>query len=498
MMSLSSAGLKFSAALLLLCLSVGTAARAQTGEDWRGLYLKDLAAARDTIAADHPGMVDAENPAFARAMEAAFAEASAAAPLVKGYDSYRVALTRFANRFQDEHLSITFSRPFESVREAGVYTLYEGGEFVVEEVDARYGAGGEGLRGARLVGCDGTEARELFRGRVLSWRGRESVEADWHKLAPLLFVDYGPPAQTAVPSSCRFRAGGRTLTLQLKWGAAASKDVAERVARLTSPGERALGLERLEGGRVLWANVPTFGVDGEEQVKRMRALVESLGEELKLNKTWRLLVFDLRGNSGGSSVWGGQLAAAVFGAGWAEKTEAWLNDGVYTEWRVSEGNVAALRGIVRQQEQRHGAGSEGVKYFRAFADSMAEALKRGKPLIGEAKRRAGRARPSPSKVPGKVVLLTSASCFSACLDFLDTMRLHPSAVQAGQTTGVDTVYMENWGKPLPGGVARVNYPMKVYRNRRRANNEAYAPHAPYAGRIGDTEKVRAWVLKKFM
>jgi hypothetical protein len=96
-------------------------------------------------------------------------------------------------------------------------------------------------------------------------------------------------------------------------------------------------------------------------------------------------------------------------------------------------------------------------------------------------------------VPGAVVVITSASCFSACLDVLDVVRLHPAVVQVGQTTGVDTDYMENWGWPLPSGLSQIGYPMKVYRNRRRANNEAYAPDVRRDD-LHDDEAVRRWVL----
>lgn len=100
-------------------------------------------------------------------------------------------------------------------------------------------------------------------------------------------------------------------------------------------------------------------------------------------------------------------------------------------------------------------------------------------------------------VPGRIVVIAGPSCFSACLDFLDRMRLHPSVVQVGHTTGVDTNYMENWGRRLPSGIASVGYPMKVYRNRRRAGNEAYAPHAPFPGNLRDTAALRAWILARF-
>ena len=106
-------------------------------------------------------------------------------------------------------------------------------------------------------------------------------------------------------------------------------------------------------------------------------------------------------------------------------------------------------------------------------------------------------RPPAVAVPGKIVLVTSASCFSACLDFLDRMRLHPAVVQVGQTTGVDTVYMETWTEGLPSGLAEISHAMKVFRGRKRKNNEAYAPKVVYEGRLADTEALRGWIAANY-
>jgi hypothetical protein len=283
------------------------------------------------------------------------------------------------------------------------------------------------------------------------------------------------------------------MTLTLSWTSTPGQAVEERARRLTSFGPRTLSLERLEEGTAVWVNVPTFAVRDSVSIAMMHALIDSLQNEMTSNRLWRLLVFDLRGNSGGSSAWGDQMAAKVFGEAWIERAREWLFDGVYTEWRVSRDNVEALRGIVRQQEQRHGSDSENARYFRAFTDSMAAALDRGDALVRSEGSRHGVTRPAHVDVPGKIVLLTSASCYSACLDFLDRMLLHTAVAQVGQPTGVDTYYMENWGYGLPSGLAQISYPMKVYRNRRRAANHAYEPQVPN-DQLDSTPAVRSWVL----
>jgi hypothetical protein len=322
------------------------------------------------------------------------------------------------------------------------------------------------------------------------------VEADWHTLAPLLLVDYGPPTPPA-PTACTFRAGGRTVALPLQWRATDGPGLRASVGRVASLPARRLELRREDGGRTLWVDVPTFYVSADSEVAAMHALIDSVRAEAGRNHEWRLLVLDLRGNSGGSSEWGDELAGAVFGAAWAKAARDWLGDGVYVQYRVSADNLATARASVREAEQRHGADSRSVADVRELADSMEAALRRGDALLGRPGPRAGVPRPAPAPVPGKVVVVTTASCFSACLDFLDVLRLHPAVVQVGETTGVDTDYMENWGRPLPSGLSSIGYPMKVFRNRRRLNNQAYAPRVPWTGAMGDTGALRRWIEQNY-
>jgi hypothetical protein len=479
-------------ALSLLALG-GREARAQADTVWSALYRRDLDAARDVIANDHPGVVDRQNPAFARTLASAYAEALAAADSVSTYTAYRIALTRFGNRFQDAHLSIGGSRPLAGVRDAGIYPAYRGGALVVASVDGRYGARADSLRGATIVDCDGRPAADLLRDGILAWRGRASIQADWYTWAPYLLVDHGPPTAPA-PSRCRLQRAGDAFDVALQWTPVAPAAFRTHVSRAVGIPPHPLGVHVRDGGREVWVDVPTFAVDGDSAVAVMHATIDSLRAEMKRNHAWRTLVFDLRGNDGGSSVWGDQMAGAVFGESWVQRARTWLWDGVYTEWRVSPDNVRALRGQVEQSEQRHGAGSAPAVSARAFADAMAAALARGDTLYATSRpaRRGARA-PERTKVPGRVVVIAGASCFSACLDFLDVMRLHPSVVQVGQPTGVDTDYMENWGWPLPSGLSRIGYPMKVYRNRRRANNTGYAPHVLHE-ELQDTDALRRWLL----
>ena len=476
--------------LVLVVLALATPAWAQTDSSWAARYTRDLDSLRAAIAANHPGAIDVRNPEFARTLTRAYAEAQVLAPNVRDFASFRVALTRFVNQFQDAHLSIAFTRQIDAIAEAGIIAAYRSGRFHVADVHQRY-ANAASLMDAEVVSCDGNSIRDVFRSRVLWWRGREAVEADWHGQAAQLFLDYGPPTPPA-PRLCTFSARGRTFTQRLEWRtspAAALNAVLERAHPTVVP---QLGTERVSGNR-LWVRLPTFSANQEPQLSALRATLDSLRAFLRDTPSWRTVVFDLRGNTGGSSSWGDEIAGIVFGDAWRQQATAYLFDGVYTEWRLSADNIRAMRGIEQQIAQRAGAGSESARQFKAFVDSAEAAFRRGQEFYGTQRTRTGVPAPPAVTLPGRIIVITTPSCFSACLDFLDRMRLHAAVVQVGQTTGVDTDYMEVWGGRI-SELTWLSYPLKVYRNRRRASNEAYRPQVPYDGSFADEVQLRDFVL----
>jgi hypothetical protein len=317
------------------------------------------------------------------------------------------------------------------------------------------------------------------------------VTADWYRQAPHFFIDYGPPAPPA-PRECVFSDGVGVISQRLEWRVTPAVALHAVLDRASPRVEQGIGSERLADQ--LWVRLPTFSTYDDSTLRAMRGTLDSLRVFLKSTPAWRTLVFDLRGNSGGSSSWGDDIAGILFGDEWRRQATSYLFDGVYTEWRLSPDNIRAMRGIQEIIAQRNGAGSASTQRFKTFVDSAQAELTRGHAFYGTRQTRTGAAPPPAVPVPGTIVIIATPSCFSACLDFLDRMRLHPAVVQVGETTGVDTNYMENWRTPI-SELTWLSYPIKVYRNRRRGNNEAYAPHVHYRGSLADDAALRRWVLE---
>lgn len=91
-----------------------------------------------------------------------------------------------------------------------------------------------------------------------------------------------------------------------------------------------------------------------------------------------------------------------------------------------------------------------------------------------------------------MVIVADASCGSACLDALDLWK-RLGAMQVGVETSADSLYMDVRPERLPGGLARISVPMKVFRGRVRGSNEPHVPDRRYDGDMRDTAALEAWI-----
>ena len=64
---------------------------------------------------------------------------------------------------------------------------------------------------------------------------------------------------------------------------------------------------------------------------------------------------------------------------------------------------------------------------------------------------------------------------------------------AKKTRG-DRLYMELRSSALPSKLGKFGFPIKVYRNRYRGDNESYMPDILYDGDIANTARLQSFIL----
>lgn len=460
--------------------------------EWGAHLAADAREMHRQITGNHPGSVDPLNPRFAAINDAARDLALSRAPQTDSMAGWWWALREYEAAFDDAHLSVfltdqNFSFPQEW---AGFLTTWRGGAFVVAVRDDD--APGTPPVGARLVSCDGVPAAEFAADRIGRFRGRWEMDSQKLTQAPWLFRDTGNP-WAPKPRECVFEAGGEAAAYTINWYALTPAELGGWLSAVRPPERVEVYLKAMDDGGY-WIAMPDFTGNPEATLyPKLSALMDGIAANREALQAAPYVVVDVRDNNGGSSRWSQIVAETLWGEAWIAAHPVPLSTSV--DWRASPDNLEALEPYVEQFREM--GDPVMIEWIEAVVDGLRGAIAAGEPywiaVNDEAAQAPGTAAEGAvSQMRGKVFVLTDAACFSACLDAVDLWK-SAGAVQIGQVTGADTVYIENRQVDLASGYAGLSLSMKVYRGRSRGNNEPQVPAIIYPGDIGDDAAVEAWV-----
>ena len=458
--------------------------------DWGQVLAEDARAFHDLIADSHPGPVDELNPGFNMLLDNGLALALARAETADSYPDWYFALQEFQASFNDGHLSLANHAPMGHVwRMAwpGFLTGLRGdGEAERHEVVFNQDPAAPPV-GAVLVSCDGRPAAALAEDIVGRAVGRWNLRSRRARFASTLFVDQGNP-YVQMPSNCLFEVDGSTRAYSLEWRDLPDAVRDEGFAAANSPRYFApIELRTWVAG--VWIGLGSFDGDlaseAGQQLANLLTEIEARRDEIRAAP---VVVFDLRGNGGGSSLWSSRIARLL----WGEDRVAALSprsEGV--DWRASQGN---LETIEMYRDELFASQPEARAWAAAIAAGLAESRDAGRPLWRQAGDTSERpALEGPSPMAGRAFVVTDYGCASACLDAVDIFRAM-GAVTVGQETSGDTVYMEIRQQVLPSGRVTARIPMKVYRGRARGDNETVRPAHAWTGDLSDTAGLENFIV----
>ena len=449
--------------------------------DWAAAAQTDIEAVYTTLRDNHPGPPDPESRRFAAWLEDGRSIALANAKSATTQADYWRAVRGYTNGFRDGHIWFGPSDP--AFQWPGFLTLR--GDDGRTRVTINSGAPQVPL-GAQLIGCDGIEADALLQRLVDPYRWNADIPHEREAKSVFLFV---PLADDPLrPRECQFADQGRVFSHTLNWQAISDDSRRDLLDKATGRVLPALGLRQVDG--VWFVSLPTFNFQ-DDGAPAIQALLEKLKANAKRLHAARWVVLDVRGNTGGNSGWGSDVAKALYGDATIDRIEAQFDWTV--DWRASVGNAASAR-YWAAVSQKNGQ-QENAQYQNDLADDLDKAVQKGQTYVrrGESAKVAASAPPIASPFTGKVFLLTDNACASACLDLADIARRLPGVVHIGLPTSADSVYIDNTGFELPSGQGELSYSMKVYRHRVRGNNEWYEPKVHWSGGAMSDLAVAAWV-----
>jgi len=231
-----------------------------------------------------------------------------------------------------------------------------------------------------------------------------------------------------------------------------------------------LGVNLLKD-QVVWVTLPTFDFN-ETQQKELQNLLKILP---KLRNK-QIIILDLRGNQGGNSEQGSEIISHLFGEKYAEEKRNEARSSITVDWCATPDNLSHIKLIYERYQS---------PYFKDIAEGIKQSIRQNKPYYRE--------------ISSQV--MTGCSKTTHCvkaniivvIDFIDELKMmEPRVKLVGQKTRADRLYMEVRTVSLPSGLGTFSFPIKVYRNRTRKDNEPYFPDLE--SQTTDTEKLLEFIL----
>jgi hypothetical protein len=447
----------------------------------------DLLAMHDLIRDNHPGPVDAQNPGFRDWLDGGETALLVQSRAAESLHDYQTVLRIYANGFADGHLGISFSNEDPQLWPGFLAVTVARDRPPSVSVIAAGQDAPAGIRiGDTLTSCGGVAATLLLQDRVIR-PGLNAHVPQRLRLASTALMAVDEDDRASQWPDCVVSAGGRDRRVTLRWRPIAADDLAQARMRASGIAVPQTGLRQV--GDVWLVSMPSFYPQGQAELTRLQDLVGAVKANAHALHAARHVVLDMRGNTGGDSAWGFEVAEALWGDAAVSAVEASMPSTI--DWRVSARNASSLRGeaaMIRRQGQ-----ADAGAYFAKLADRMDAALRRHDVFMREPGDPVAPVPHLTSPFAHPVYLLTTPHCASACLDFADLMNGLAGVARIGLETSSDTDYLEVAQAKLPSGKATLRYAMKVYRQRKRGANESYRPDIAWPGGDMNDATITAWV-----
>jgi hypothetical protein len=234
----------------------------------------------------------------------------------------------------------------------------------------------------------------------------------------------------------------------------------------------------------VWITLPTFNISNSQK-QEFERIIKAI-KEFKYRKA---IIFDLRGNQGGNSEYGSMVVDSLFGKEYAEQQRTKYNKFVSVDWRASRDNLAYINSLFDQYKSL---------WLKKVREGMRLRFAQGKPFYRETFSTAYSPKNSmhhANQVTAKIFIVIDSENFSAALDFIDEIKMmEADHILIGHKTKADRLYMEVRTVDLPSGLGTFSFPIKVYRNRLRLDNQPYIPDIKYRD-ISNTKNLQNYIIK---
>ena len=455
----------------------------------------------------HPAVLETDAAAFHEWHEQGYEQAKALLPLVHTEADEGAVLRFYLAGYKDSHLNgyldhTPYSKLDADKRKwtgwllkatnSGYVVTYrkEGNQYPPEN--------------AHLLSCDGKAIDELLhkyyapyfdiRWNILN--ARDTAAKAFTQDRSFTGVLNRPEFHT-----CDFLIDNITKTYPIEW-VPISTEESNTIAGKSYSEYKLPSLTEMAPGKI-WVRASDFALHSPEAAQSQKRLLE----DITSIKQKTIIVLDARGNSGGSSIHGSNIFNAIFGedkkaANYLANQYQYKNQGSNALFRASWQLYWSYDYTLKKAIANQGEESAEVQYLEKFQVRLKKALDAGEKTLYQKEEQEKNTRlPEPADEwdsPIKLVLITDKYCVSACLDFVDMVKLAPSLLHIGEPTDADTAYTQIAYMQSQYAKETYNFmvPVKKWNKRMRDDNQPYIPDVIYEGDMSDDKALREWVINQ--
>ncbi|MEN9450933.1 MAG: hypothetical protein RJA83_1551 [Pseudomonadota bacterium] len=466
--------------ILILILITIQKSQAITDHSWSLKTVQDLHAIHQLIAENDPATAGYATLGFTQWYEPGFQQSLKMAKKVNSYAGYFATLRFYTNGFNSEHLNVNSLMKPQYADWPGFIVARRNGNYTV--VYRQHQQNDLPLINDQLLNCDQYSPDSLMKTYVLPFtsNGYVNVKTTWESYIPYLFLNTQNPWYIPV-KQCTFLENGKNKTYSLHWRNINTAKFEQHASSLAFGPTPPFSIRTFD--KSVWIAIPTFQTRDIKNIDPNYYALLKIIKSMPSYRNKKSLVFDLRGNTGGSAYYGHAILHSLYGNDYIASLgkKHILNQTWLAAYRVSPANINFFQ----------------KKGEKNISDQLINAAKQHQsiiilPVMTPAKKPLLKIN---NPVKTKVFLLTDGRCDSSCWLFVREFLQIPNVTLIGHATHFMTPYTYANSFILASGNAMVNIPTQFFIQPADHFGHPFIPSYIYPGYMGDDEALRKWVLQ---
>lgn len=460
---------------------------------WKKMAIDDLSTAKMIIAKNSP-QSQIKDSLYANWLENGYQKALAMTANINSFPGYINVMRFYLNGFRDFHTSVVplldIINP--TAKWPGFIVGERDGQIKVIDNNSQSGSWKElPPLSAALISCDGLDISQLIKRNVLPfYQIRENYPSTWAEYVSRLFVWEENPF-TQQLKKCLFKVNDLTKSYELNWqvinnASPISPGKTDFRQKLTKAAFGSIPLFSISkfGDGGIWISIPIFAQGLSTQGTTTDQWLTNIANEMPNLRNAKLLVFDLRGNTGGVPQLSYPIIMNLYGADYLK------NLGSHFIWNQSN----KILFIANQSNLHHMIESKSPV---AMIEGMKKAIAEGqKDFVYQDNAFSKKINSATSPVKAKVVVLTDGRCASQCDSFVQVLKSIPGVIQIGQPTAPVASSTWNTVYVFKDNAAAIVYPTGLIISPKVTEAPLF-PDFYYKGYMGDTNKLKNWIWQLY-